>query len=1114
MKKRYSLFIAFAIFILLFNACKQEPTNSSKATNNQAFELVKTEQSNIAFNNQLLVSDSVNYFTYRYFFMGSGVGIGDFNKDGLEDVFFGGNVMDNQLYLNKSNLQFEEVSKESNTAATGKWTMGCSIIDINTDGLLDIYLSIAGKWASTKNILYINQGVNEEGIPTFEDQASQYGIADEGNSVQSTFLDYDGDGDLDLYVANYPATRFDYTSDDYKRIADQQDPKLSDHLYRNNGNGTFTDVTLEAGILNYGLSIGVIAADFNNDHLTDIYVSNDFHTPDKYYLNNGDGTFTDQLNACFQHTAFYGMGVDAADYNNDGLLDLLQVDMTPPDNYRSKANMAGMNPKDFYRLDDFGYQRQYMYNALQSSQGIRENGLPFYSEIAKAHNLGSTDWSWACFFADLDNDAFKDIFISNGTRREMNNKDYFKWLKRIDTQQKIKHQELSLKDLMEKMPSYKVDNFVFQNKAGQTFERVNNQWNLEFTGFSNGAAYVDLDNDGDLEILLNNIDSTACLFKNLGKEQNAQNHLQIKVNGPDKNPLGLGTKIEVTTKDTKQYYEHTLVRGYLSSISPTAHFGLGNNETIKELKIIWPDKKTQLLQNIEANQVLSIDYKDAKSNQTNADKNNSSFFTQTKKLNLNYTHQENDFDDFKREILLPHQMSSFGPGLAIADVNQDGIDDFFVGSPMNQSSVVYLSNKSTNTQPEFMPTNITHPEQEDVAATFFDADQDGDQDLYVVCGGNEKPVNDAYYQDRLYLNDGNGNFTETNALPNLTFSGSVVKPFDIDKDGDLDLFVGGRQMPGNYPSPATSFVLENKLELGSLTFEVANKKWMPDLEEIGMVTDAAWVDVDLDKDTDLVLVGEWMPITIMENRNGKFYKNEPIKKSEGWWNTLAQGDFDKDGDVDFVLGNLGLNYKYQASPEASFDVHSNDFDENGKQDIVLSYKQDGEAFPVRGKQCSSEQIPILSRRFETYESFATSNLEDIYGKSPLANGTNYQAWNFANSYLENKGNGKFELTPLPIETQTSSINAIVVKDLNKDGFDDLVLAGNLFDSEVETPRNDACYGWVLLNDGKGKFVPTSYEETGLYIPYETRNMKVLNWGDNVFLLVGNNDAPLQTFELR
>lgn len=1101
---------AFFLLLLLTNllACKKDSTetpNSSKPL----FELVKSQDSNIEFNNLLTVSDSLNYFTYRYFFMGSGISIGDFNSDGLEDIFFGGNVVDNQLYLNKGNLQFEDISKSAKIEAKDRWIFGSSVIDINGDGLLDLYLSVAGqKSANKENILYVNQGLNQNGIPTFKDRAKEYGIADKGNSVQSTFLDYDQDGDLDLYVANYPEAKFDFKSDDYKRIADQKDIQLSDHLYQNNGNGTFTDVTVQANVLNYGLSIGIIATDFNNDHLTDLYISNDFHTPDKFYINNGDGTFSDQLNQSFQHTSFYGMGVDAADYNNDGLVDLLQVDMTPPDNYRSKANMASMNPKDFYRLDDFGYQRQYMYNCLQENQGIRSNQLPFYADLAKMHNVGSTDWSWACLFADLNNDAFKDVFITNGTRREMNNKDYFKWLKRIDTQQKIKHKEISLQQLTEKMPSFKVDNLVFENQGGKTFKKSNKNWGIEFTGFSNGAAYADFDNDGDLELLLNNVDSVACLYQNLSRENTPQHFLQLKLKGPKNNRLGLGTKITLKTKTTTQYHEQTLVRGYVSSVSPKVHFGLGTEDYIEEVKIVWPDKKTQILKNINANQVLEIDYLKSQNPKKEVAIKRKPIFQESELANFQYQHIENEFDDFKREILLPHQMSSFGPGLATKDLNADGIDDVFVGSAMGSNSFIYLSE-----QESYRKISLSHPEQEDVYGHFFDADLDGDDDLYIACGGNEKEIPSIHYQDRLYINQGNGEFELSNGLAQFPISSSIVKSCDIDQDGDLDLFVGGRQIPGLYPNPATSYVLENKIEQGKLKFEIANDKWMPELEKIGMVTDALWTDYDSDQDQDLLLVGEWMPITLMKNKGGKFTKVIPIKKSEGWWNCIREGDFDKDGNTDFILGNLGLNYKYKASTEASFDIYGNDFDENGKQDIVLSYKQEGEAFPVRGRQCSSEQMPILARRFETYESFATANLETIYGKGPLKTGTHYPAWNFANSYLKNKGNGQFELHPLPNEVQSSSVNSILSKDLNKDGWEDLILAGNLFDAEVETPRNDACYGWVMMNDGQGNFNKISFSESGLYIPFETRQLDIITFNSKEYLLVGNNNGPLQTFQI-
>ncbi len=1098
---------ATCVLVLLFTACQSPPTKKSS----KIFQTLSPLESGIDFNNALVINDSMNFFSYGYFYMGGGVAIGDFNQDGLKDIYFTGNMVDNKLYLNKGDLQFQDITTTAKVAADNRWVTGCSVVDINNDGWDDISVSVAGKWTNRKNIIFVNQGLNEAGIPTFEDQATALGLADEGGSIQTTFLDYDNDGDLDVFVANYEITPFNAISKDYKKLIDNVSWSESDHLYRNNGDQTFTDVTEAANLLNYSLTVGVATSDFNNDGFTDIYLSNDFHSPDYFYLNNGDGTFREISKESLQHTAFYGMGIDVADYNNDGYLDFMQTDMAAADNFRSKSNMASMNIESFWNVVNYGFHYQYMFNSLQTAQGVKADGVPFYSETAKLSKLDKTDWSWACLFADYDNDGFKDLYITNGTRRDINNRDFFKWLERVDVSLKIKYKELSIEDLTNKMPYKKMDNPIFKNEKGQKFAPANQDWGLHYEGFSNGAAYADLDNDGDLEIIINNIDSTAAIFKNLSVEQSRGNFLQVQLNGPPKNPTGFGTKIRLEYQGQQQYLEQNTIRGYESSVDQKLHFGLGKVTQVEKMVVTWPDGKEQVLTNIAANQLLTVNYQAAQQQAQAVAKPSPIFQATTEKLN--YLHQENEYDDFKREILLPHKMSAFGPALATGDVNQDGIEDVFLGAAKGKSPRLYLGATKGGTYQDSVL--LDGKEHEDVDAIFFDADGDQDLDLYVVSGGNEAEINDTYYQDRLYQNDGAGNFTLLeDAIPNFTYSGSVVIAADYDQDGDQDLFVGSRQIPGKYPNPATSVLLENKSTPNKISFVFAAAERQAALKNIGMVTDAIWDDFDQDQDLDLVLVGEWMPITFMENDQLIFNKKE-IQDFEtttiGWWNTIEKADFDQDGDQDYVLGNLGLNYKYKADADASFDVYACDFDENGKQDIVLGYYQEGVQYPVRGKQCSSEQMPVLKKKFTNYNKFAQAELSQIYTPNKLAESIHYQASEFAHVYLEQLGAGQFKKSPLPLGTQISSVNAIEVFDVNRDGNLDLILGGNLFNAEIETPRADANYGWVLLGNGKGEFQQLSFEQTGIYVPYETRKIKVLPHATQAFLIFANNNAPLSVF---
>lgn len=1073
----------------------------------QLFQELLPTQTGITFSNNLHETDTLNYFLYKYMYMGGGVSIGDVNNDGLQDIYFTGNMVDNKLYLNQGNLKFKDVTDQSGVAGEkGKWVTGVTMTDVNNDGKLDIYVCVAGLRGDKKNLLYINDA-REGQIPTFTESAVEYGVADKGNSVQSVFFDYDRDGDLDLYVANYPITDTNTGIYNYREYMKYAGHSRSDHLYRND-NGKFKDVTIEAGVLSFGLSLGLAVGDYNQDGWPDLYVSNDFAVPDYFFINNGDGTFSNKLEEVTNHTAFYGMGTDAADFNNDGLLDLLQVDMTPADNFKSKANMASMDTELFWVMVNNGMHYQYMKNALQMNMGNNSDGLPQFAEISQLAHASLTDWSWAPLFADFDNDGWKDLFITNGSRREINHKDFFKEMN------KDKQQAMHYVDWVQKMPEEKVENFALKNHSGLDFEPIAKEWGINFKGWSNGAAYADLDNDGDLELVVNNIDDKSTVYKNNSMENGGNNYLRLKLKGPVGNLIGLGAKITIEQEKGKQYQEFSMTRGFQSSVEPIVHFGLNGDSKVAKVEVTWPDGKQQVLKDVRANQVLTIDYQNASiSGKERVNSQEKRFVDITKKTGLNHRHVENKFDDFRYQVLLPHKMSQFGPALTVGDVNNDGLEDFYIGGAKGYPGSLYQQSQTGAFEPMDIPVFNEDAFHEDVDAQLLDVDGDNDLDLYVVSGGNEAKKEDFFYQDRLYLNLGNGHFVKSKeALPNMLESGSVVRNADFDGDGDQDLFIGSRLSPRNYPMSGKSYLLRNESTPEKVKFVDVTPSLAQGLDNLGMVTDAVWADMDGDKLLDLVVTGEWMPIIVFRN-HGEYFKDmgskTQISTEFGWWNCLLAKDFDNDGDIDLVAGNLGENYKYQASREEPFSIYMSDYDKNKKNDIVLSYMQDGEEYPLRGRQCSSEQIPAIAIKFKDYNSFASATLMDVYTEKSLEESVKLQAVNFSTSYFENDGQGTFTIKPLEGMVQTSSVNAIYANDMDRNGTLDLVMAGNLYDSEVETPRNDASYGVYLEGNGLGNFKSSMPYESGLMIKGEVRRIREINLADgSKALLFAKNDDRL------
>ena len=1094
--------ILFFLASILIFSCKKESQGDSAFRFNQ----IDAELTGINFSNTIIENDTLNYFDFPYLYLGGGVSTADINNDGLPDLYFTGNLVSNKLYLNKGNLQFEDITETAGVAGDSRWYSGTTMADVNNDGLLDIYLSVSGKFGNSANQLYINNGDN-----TFTEAAEAYGVADKSTSIQSTFFDYDNDGYLDLFVANYPIVQVSMGNTYYKAKMDQNRFEDSGHLYRNNGNGTFTDVTVEAGVQKFGLTLGLVATDFNNDGFKDLYLSNDFNVPDYLYQNNGDGTFSEISLNSTRHTSMFGMGIDASDFNNDGLIDLLQVDMTAEDYKRSKTNMASMSPESFYEAVDMGLNHQYMQNSLQLNQGIDATGIPMFGDISRIAGMSTTDWSWGAIFADLDNDTNKDVFISNGVKRDVNNNDINA---KYDNETFFGRKENPDFKLM---PSTPISNYAFANNGDFTFSNVTQKWGLDQKGFSNGFAFADLDQDGDLDLVINNIDHPASVLIN-GANNTKNGYLRIKFKGPQYNPFGLGTKVSVKTDNLIQTAELTLTRGYQSSGEAILHFGIGESNIVNEIKIIWPNGSQQILNDKASNQLLEIEFDSSNKSIADSGRSQSKFIDLTESSGVNFNHKEDNYDDFAHEPLLPHKNSQLGPALAIGDVNGDGLDDFFTGNAAKSPGIMYIQNADGQFSELHGPW-IEDADYEDTGALIYDADNDGDLDLYVVNGGNDKLKPTDFYQDRLYLNTDNGFIKSKNVLPEITASGLEVISGDYDGDGDLDLFIGGRIVPGKYPFPAQSYLLRNDggkdlaLRYTNVTAEV-----IPELQEAGLVTSALWDDFDADGILDLIITGEWMPIRFFKNKGVKFEEvTEELgfKENKGWLYGLQKVDLDADGDMDYLAGNLGLNYKYKASEKAPFEVYANDFDENGSMDIVLSYEKQGIKLPLRGRECSSQQVPIIKQRFKTFEAFANADLNEIYGEKMLNSSLHYQARTFGHQWIENKGDGTFQIHQLPNRTQFSSINVFTVFDYNGDKYPDVLLAGNLYGSEVETPRNDSSLGLVLVGSKNGPIVVPP-KESGLLIEGDIRNIatiKLEQQNSSGFLFAANK-GPLRLFQLQ
>ncbi|MEX0288298.1 MAG: VCBS repeat-containing protein [Flavobacteriaceae bacterium] len=1109
---RSVLFSVGLIFLLTTTSCKKNGDKSAKNMDSdpttRLFRTVASDSSGLVFVNTLEETLESNYYQYMYTYIGGGVAVGDINNDGLVDLYLTSNSSEDKLYLNQGGLSFKDITSEAGMNINDGFNTGVTMVDINNDGLLDIYVSRGG-WLDEDqkfaNLLYINNG-----DLTFTEKAKELGLADENRTIQATFFDYDNDNDLDVYVSNTP----DITSRTQVLDLDKihKDPetlalKGSDRLYQNDGTGHFKDVSEQAGLVyDIGFGLNPQVGDLNNDGWLDVYVCNDFNYPDLAYINNGNGTFSESRNDLFKHMSFNSMGSDMADIDNDGLLDLMTLDMNPSDYVRSKTTMA-MTPIDQFELMvDKGYHYQYMHNMLQVNNG---NGT--FSEISKMAGMADTDWSWAILSADFDLDGYNDIFVTNGVYRDVIDQDKNNEILQILREKGRKPTPEDFLNYARMLPQQKLHNYFFRNNGDSTFEDATSDWTDHPPTFSNGAVYADLDNDGDLDVVINNINAEATLLENtkMNTVQN-DNYLKVSLKGPETNVNGVGATVKLHfDEDEVQIRQLVNTKGFLSSMSNTLHFGLGNNSKVKKLEVIWPDGKVQNLTDVSANERLSLDYQLAEGkNDSQKVKQNQIF----ERLSSDYRHKDPYFNDFDIQILLPHKLSHLGPAIAKTDLNKDGFEDVYLGGGHGQPGQLLFGNAEGSFISGSTAVFENDKDHEDVGATFFDADGDGDQDLYVVSGSYEFYGNPRLLVDRLYLNQGNNTFVkDTDALPQVGIAGSVVKAADYDKDGDIDLFVGGRLITGRYPHPASSALLINN----NGTFTMGAPEFAPELEGFGMVTDAIWTDMNNDDKVDLVVTGEWMGIQIFLNEGNKLVKSQSHKSladTVGWWNRLLIDDIDNDGDKDIVAGNLGVNYKFHASLEKPFEVYASDFDFSGSEDVILSKSYNGVKVPIRGKTCMTQQLPQLAQKIPTYKEFANKDIEGIIGDG-ISTALHYKATEFRSGIFVNNGSDGFSFEPFDNHAQKSPINSLIFHDFDGDGYKDLLMAGNNYQSEVETTRADAGIGSFLKGNGKGNFAHVSHLTSGFFADKDVRNMVVIEKAVNPMLLVVNNNDSHDLFAI-
>jgi enediyne biosynthesis protein E4 len=1129
---------------------------NTSSTNAPLFTSLTAEQTGIGFQNTLDEGLNTNILVYEYFYNGGGVATGDFNNDGLTDVYFTANMGDNKFYLNKGNLKFQDITTESGASGRpGPWKTGVTIVDINADGRLDLYLCYSGALPPQKrqNQLFVNQGNDANGVPQFAEQAAQYGIDSPGFSNQAYFLDYDRDGDLDMFLLNHnpknlpilneASTAEFLKTDDYERGL-----RVFKQTALGNGLGHFDDVTQQVGVngsaLSYGLGLGI--ADFNDDGWPDFYVSNDYAVPDYLYINQKNGTFLNQIQQSIGHTSQFSMGNDVADINNDGRDDIFTLDMLPEDNHRQKLLLA---PDNFAKFDlnvRSGFYYQYMRNMLQLNVGEREEGgkgreggkdkislippssfsspsfvlhTPLFAEIGQIAGISNTDWSWAALLADFDNDGWKDLFVTNGYRRDYTNLDFIKYMDDY-VQAKGRLQREDVLDIIKKMPASNVINYIFKNQQGAAFSNQTQNWGMNAPSNSNGAAYADLDNDGDLDLVVNNINQPAFVYRNETQNLPNQHFLQLKLTGEGGNTQGIGAKVTVFSKGQTQTQMQTLARGYLSAVSPVLHFGLGETTQLDSVVVAWSSGKKETIRNLKANQVLTVLELQATQQRTDPPTIPGLFAEIQSPIAYENPHQA--VNDFDRQALLVSELSHSGPCMAQGDVNQDGLEDLVIGGAAGQAAALYIQQKSSNETPRFVrqtvPAFETDKASQDAAIALFDANGDGFTDIYIASGGYHDfvPGDPFHLQDRLYMNDGKANFSKSpNALPPMKSSKSCVTVCDINADGRPDLFVGGRVVPGRYPETPASYVLINngKGKGGLPQFSDQTTTISPELGKIGMVTDAAWLDLDQDKKPELVVVGEWMPVSVFGTEQGNLVNKTSVyfeKLQTGWWNKIAVGDFNHDKKPDLVIGNWGQNSQLKATEKEPIDLYFSDFDKNGSVEPILMCYVQGKSYPYVTRDELLQQINGYRAKYPTYESYANATLTDIFAANDLETAKHLTANTLQTTCFVSTNTGKFKTAPLPVQAQYAPVHAIAVLDANHDGHDDVLLCGNNSRAKIRLGKMDANFGVLLTGNSKGGFQYAGQQQSGLALIGDVRS--VLQMKNTLFF--GINERKMVAYSLK